>query len=406
MVTESILCPGRSVPGRIEGADMKRLILVLTLSLVWAQERPLVVTFNHELHVQELGVKCTMCHNPKVLRTSESSADRIMPTEKRCMKCHRTWKDDGDCDFCHLTDEPYPPFPPVTRNFQFSHKLHYAEKKIDCEQCHSDMTGVENRPPIPTMNDCLACHRERKGPQYCSACHENVATLRPANHGPDWIADHKVAALTETADCALCHTQLSCENCHSGSNLDADELPIMNPSPSFRTDLLKGGLLLERNHALDYEMNHGLDASTKAKDCQVCHDYQNFCTDCHQNEDRPILNKPDFHGGSDWGAVKYGDDPAHPVDFANDVTGGRHAEMARRDIELCASCHDVEGADPLCVDCHSDQDGVLNTDPATHEPNFMHDTQGDWCTETNSMCFVCHRRAVNKGDGFCGYCHQ
>jgi hypothetical protein len=33
--------------------------------------------------------------------------------------------------------------------------------------------------------------------------------------------------------------------------------------------------------------------------------------------------------------------------------GGRHADMGRRDIESCVSCHDVEGKDPSCMLCHS-----------------------------------------------------
>ncbi|NOZ74473.1 MAG: hypothetical protein GXO90_03720 [FCB group bacterium] len=376
----------------------------LLLTALWAQntDRPLVVTFNHDLHVNEIGVRCTKCHNPKVLKTSESSADRILPTEKRCMKCHKTWKEDGECETCHLGDEPYRTFAPVTRSFKFSHKLHYIDQKLTCEQCHSDMADVENRPPIPKMADCLSCHREKQGPENCDACHDNVAFLRPQNHTSAWITDHDIAALSESADCQLCHTQLTCDNCHSGSRLGQDDLSRMNPAPSFRKDLMKGKLLLERNHALDYEFTHGLDATTKARDCQVCHEYQEFCSDCHQNSDDLLLNKPDFHGGSDWGAVKYGNN----TDFADNITGGRHAEMARRDIELCASCHDVEGADPLCVQCHSDRDGVQNTDPKTHAPNYMHDTQGDWCTEPISMCFVCHQPETTKGVGFCGYCHQ
>ncbi len=387
---------------------IRRILIQLILAAVYLYSglqagdgRKPVIQFSHELHVQDVGVRCTKCHNPKLLRTSMRSEDSILPTEKRCLKCHEVWKEEGECENCHLGKEPYGTFSAVVRNFNFPHKVHWAKQKIDCAVCHSDMSGIDNYPPIPKMADCLSCHQERKAPENCSACHDVVARLRPQNHTPTWLKDHDVAALSNTADCQLCHTQLTCDNCHSGARLGGD-LPQLNPVPSYRQDMMKGKLLLSRNHDLNYVYFHGLDANTKAKDCRVCHEAPEFCTDCHQNRKNPIANKPDFHDGLNWGAVVY--EPG--TDFANNVTGGAHAELARRDIELCQSCHDVEGADPTCTRCHLDKDGIQNTDPKTHEAGFMHNTQGDWCTEPVSLCFTCHTRQTTKGNGFCGYCHS
>lgn len=51
--------------------------------------------------------------------------------------------------------------------------------------------------------------------------------------------------------------------------------------------------------------------------------------------------------------------------------GGDHATLAKRDIERCMSCHDVNGADPTCITCHFDADGIKGTNPKTHPVGFM-----------------------------------
>jgi len=86
--------------------------------------------------------------------------------------------------------------------------------------------------------------------------------------------------------------------------------------------------------------------------------------------------------------------------------------LARRDIENCSSCHDVQGADQNCILCHVDNDGVKGTNPKTHARNFGRDfDKGDWHSDRGSVCYSCHtdanaRPGGIKGVGFCGYCHN
>ena len=89
--------------------------------------------------------------------------------------------------------------------------------------------------------------------------------------------------------------------------------------------------------------------------------------------------------------------------------GGVHADEARRDIESCAVCHDTQGADPSCIMCHVDPDGVRGTNPRTHNPDIM-DLDGDWHSDRGAVCYNCHTDASanpdgQSGVGFCGYCH-
>jgi hypothetical protein len=90
--------------------------------------------------------------------------------------------------------------------------------------------------------------------------------------------------------------------------------------------------------------------------------------------------------------------------------GGDHAVLAKRDIESCISCHDVQGADPTCTAfCHLDPDGIKGNNPKTHAANFMRDTYGDWHNDIGSICYNCHTSqspSTPAGMGFCGYCHS
>ena len=89
---------------------------------------------------------------------------------------------------------------------------------------------------------------------------------------------------------------------------------------------------------------------------------------------------------------------------------GRHASLAKRDIESCVSCHDAQGNDPTCITCHVDPDGIRGTDARTHPAGYMKGERGPWHSNSGATCFNCHtdlnaRPNGTKGRGFCGYCH-
>ena len=153
--------------------------------------------------------------------------------------------------------------------------------------------------------------------------------------------------------------------------------------------------VVQRQHDLNYRFTHPLDAAGKQQQCAVCHDPQAFCADCHRAtgaDDRRF--KPAWHGdiGGPWVLGRVG-------------AGGRHAEWARRDIERCMACHDVEGADPTCLQCHVDFDGALNTDPRTHDKHAAWEDEWGFHNDPGTVCYLCHVNTRRPGLGFCGYCH-
>ena len=156
---------------------------------------------------------------------------------------------------------------------------------------------------------------------------------------------------------------------------------------------------LNRVHDLNYRYFHGIDARSKRFDCQSCHQIETFCAECHQAEEG------DFNMS---GTVPASHLKSGFFTYGVGTGGGEHATLARRDIESCIACHDVQGADPTCITCHQDADGIKGTNSKTHPSGFMNNEEGDWHSSQGSVCYNCHTSASplsQAGTGFCGYCH-
>jgi len=81
---------------------------------------------------------------------------------------------------------------------KFNHKSH-AEMADNCEECHHHHGDVEKTPPCRECHNtlktaagdkklglkqayhkqCLACHREKHGPEECDGCHGNGNGTKP-----------------------------------------------------------------------------------------------------------------------------------------------------------------------------------------------------------------------------------
>ncbi len=137
----------------------------------------------------------------------------------------------------------------------------------------------------------------------------------PADHTVDWIRRHGALALGQGNDCAVCHGEDECVDCHVES---LDQPYTVHPP--------------------NYEIVHATDADQGTQDCASCHRLDTFCEACHieagvspRLDDRPPSNV-DFH----------------PPDWLDPGAPQNHATEARRDINDCASCHTEQD----CVSCH------------------------------------------------------
>lgn len=367
-----------------------------------------VIKFSHKVHKD--AAECDVCH--AAVKTSKSLGDRLMPTHDNCKDCHDV-NDEKVCKTCHY-DNVNEPLKQPKSELIFNHSAHINQQNLKCETCHkgvSDVEYAEDAPQAsPAMETCYQCHNGTKAKignivasNACEACHISTADLKPQSHkSTAFISSHKFAARGFKANCVMCHDNASCQECHSSTNMITEQNTAKDFYRPYSPSNSGSGAKqqqITRVHNLNYVYTHGIDAKGKTAECQSCHETETFCVSCHQGKEG------DFSMGGV--APKTHLQPTFMV-LGVGSGGGDHARLARRDIESCASCHDVQGGDPACIQCHTDPDGIKGTNPKTHPANFMRNDHGDWHTNNASVCFNCHTSASpasQPGVGFCGYCH-
>lgn len=354
-----------------------------------------IIIFSHATH--DGSAECSDCHS-KVTESTNLGAVSLLPVMDDCAQCHDV-EDEDNCQMCHYEDV-LEPFTPKTSALLFNHKFHIDEQKMECADCHVGIMEVdyafESATAFPPMQKCYTCHNDMSvATNNCEQCHISTVNLVPENHKTvGFFKNHKF----NSDNCQMCHNQETfCEDCHVAT-IGIDETNLSNDfytpySPHTYVDGVKQQVIT-RVHDLNFKFTHGIDAKGKTDNCQSCHQTETFCAECHASESGDFAMS---------GIVPI----SHTMpNFVTGLTpGSDHAILAKRDIERCASCHDVQGADPNCILCHSDPDGVKGTNPKTHPTNFMRDIHGDWHTDGGSVCYDCHSSTQKAGVAFCGYCH-
>lgn len=308
------------------------------------------VKFSHPKHVGELGIACADCHSGAV--KSRSAADNLMPDHASCQSCHEE-QVNNDCAYCHTNPDDIRPSVPPARDLVFSHEQHAGARGISCETCHAGVANGDGAGEVrsPEMATCVDCHSAEKASNECQTCHNDFARLIPGDHlvsGFTKEHDRPVRVGAMEIDCATCHTESSCQECHSGDQLRSfGSARGLMTVPGARTPMKDSpdALRLQSAHELNYRFTHSVDARSRVIDCAGCHESRSFCADCHQSGGIVAEGriKPQSHFEAGF------------VSIGAAGGGGRHAQMGRRDIESCISCHDVEGKDPSCMLCHSER---------------------------------------------------
>jgi hypothetical protein len=353
--------------------------------------------FSHQYHLKEVGADCAACHG--AAKESAQASDRLLPKMEACAECHDV-EDQEKCGTCHVDVDNLEPLDLPAPTAPFSHKAHIEMKGVTCETCHKglDKVGLSTPKSMPGMAECSACHNGTQAPMTCSVCHAAGVNLRPKSHGADWLHEHRQHVRAGDISCAQCHATSECQECHEGANLV--ETKASKPgayAPFSPLGEARQGMTLKRVHTLNSRHTHALDAKGKERQCATCHETATFCGMCHRPEGDLTRFRPDWHGGPDWGAIA----------GAVGTGGGRHATLARRDIERCAACHDVQGEDPTCLLCHTDRRRGKGNDLKTHGSGFASKVgEGDFHDDDGAICYTCHTyKGPSGGDGFCGYCH-
>jgi hypothetical protein len=356
--------------------------------------------FHHAAHVEAYGVACESCHSR--VAASTTAGDDLRPRFSDCASCHG---DDAAgyvsaYGFAVAGDDTPIGGPSAWAGrrdeLRFSHQTHAQESAVSCTTCHGAAAGAE--PVLPAGQICVRCHDGVRLSGGCEVCHVTLIDRTPADHTGDWQREHARAwQATRGAACVHCHRTPDCQECHDATGLTSAELlPHEYCAPFTLSESRDQGLALARVHGLDYRFTHAFEAEGKESRCGVCHEIARDCSECHAEIDAEgdPLHRPVWHGGPDWG-----------TSGGPGSGGGRHGELARRDVERCAACHEVEGADPSCMQCHIDLDGQRGTDPRLHPAGFRQSIgRGSFHDDDGAVCYFCHRRS-GQGEGFCHYCH-
>lgn len=329
------------------------ILVVLVLSITAFQNFPKIfgedktnkdiIKFSHRIHGT---FECENCHASVAEATNLSM--RLLPAKDNCATCHEV-NDINTCNTCHYEDVQEALIQKKS-SLIFNHKLHIELDKT-CVDCHKGLTEVdysfESALVNPPMENCYSCHNDKKNvTNACEACHITTADLVPADHKQsDYVKLHKFIANKPNANCVMCHDNNSCEGCHTGTKvLNETNRPNDFYQPYLPQNYIDGTKQqqITRVHDLNYRFTHGIDAKGKSAQCQTCHEVETFCVNCHS------LKGGDISLG---GVLPSSHLSPNFLKFPG-TDGGEHARLARRDIERCISCHDVQGQDPNCIQCH------------------------------------------------------
>ena len=137
------------------------------------------IQFNHQKHVQGLGLECSTCH--EYFSTGNHSG---LPSLALCKGCHAEalTSSPEEQKLLKLTD-PLPRFQKLFRlpdHTRYSHRRHVVSGGLACQTCHGPiermrvvgsqtgprltndlvrLVGLKAAPPPLTMGWCVDCHR-------------------------------------------------------------------------------------------------------------------------------------------------------------------------------------------------------------------------------------------------------
>jgi hypothetical protein len=139
---------------------------------------------------------------------------------------------------------------------------------------------------------------------------------RPPSHDADFLSSHGARlAAGDAADCASCHTEQSCTDCHDG---------LVAPVSV---------------HPIGWRVVHGFEATNDATSCTSCHTATRFCSSCHIESD--LVSLPTRPAPPTL--------QAHPPGWMTPGSATHHGDEARANLMSCATCH--TGAS--CATCHA-----------------------------------------------------
>jgi len=213
--------------------------------------------------------------------------------------------------------------------------------------------------------DKKTAHAEYKDTaiRECNSCHKSEGVA--LNHDADFVRGHRVLAGKSGNNCAQCHEQKWCLDCHKGGG-SGDNLSKENSGRDFKP----------KSHRSDFISIHPLKAQGNQQQCYRCHDAKAFCNSCHSRFPKGSMQ---IKSHLMFGPKGFGGNVMTGASSTMNWGIGEHSTEARRNLQSCQTCH-PEG--DVCIQCHSS--GKTNPHPRSFK-------SGNIKNRTNAkMCLKCH----------------
>jgi len=375
-------------------------------------------SFDHPKHAK-LFPSCTSCHRGAA---SDGARASMWPDAASCASCH-----DGTIEK-QVTWSPRAG--PRRGNLRFDHVEHAREAKTKapaCTACHTDAGAPRMAVRPPVVARCLDCHEIRTAhlaapDTACATCHLPLARAvsltradvagfpaPPSHADPRWPSREghgAVARSTLSTNCATCHAQEFCYQCHAGGS-PPKSIAVL------ASDIRSTALATHRapaSHGANFADRHGALASASTQSCASCH-VRSDCLDCHRTA---AASGPRYHGDGFLArhpAAAYARETScgdchnersfcascHQQSGIVAARGLRtgyhdarpffvsgHGGAARQSLESCVSCHTQDD----CLKCHSSIGG-RRFNP--HGPGFDAERLRK---KNGQMCVVCHGSSI------------
>ena len=134
------------------------------------------IQFNHQKHVKDVGLECSVCH--AYFSTGDHSG---LPSLAVCQQCHAdalTKSSEEQKLLKLIASNPQARFQKLFRmpdHVRYSHRRHVVSGGLTCNTCHGAIAETTAPPSSPlvriTMNTCLGCHSDRGVKTDCTHCH-------------------------------------------------------------------------------------------------------------------------------------------------------------------------------------------------------------------------------------------
>ncbi|PLX68818.1 MAG: cytochrome C [Denitrovibrio sp.] len=224
---------------------------------------------------------------------------------------------------------------------EFNHEEHLVILEGEpCQTCHLE----DSKNIVPEIETCKNCHEDDF---LKDVTFKPTVTHRDSN----FVLEHGSFVSITKYDCASCHEQASCIDCHK------------NGVPGeMGTTLSKEASM----HRSDFIVGHPLMAKQDSESCMSCHEV-NYCSDCHtQFDDNQLAGSSHRQSWSNLLTSATGIPHENFSTFSCQTChldsvlpahewSREHAREARKDLAACQTCHS-EG--DTCLKCHSAVNGL------------------------------------------------